>query len=80
MFEPTSELLFCRLFHSILNLRQVLQSSAHWLLLLDKSQYHHDQSKPFLQMVTSDPINSFTIVLCSFFFHIFVAHTVYIID
>uniref|UniRef100_A0A4W6CQT1 Alpha-mannosidase n=1 Tax=Lates calcarifer TaxID=8187 RepID=A0A4W6CQT1_LATCA len=38
------------LFHSILNLRQVLQSSAHWLLLLDKSQYHHDQSKPFLQM------------------------------
>ncbi|XP_074473781.1 alpha-mannosidase 2 [Sebastes fasciatus] len=39
-----------RLFHSILNLHQVLQSSAHWLLLLDKSQYHHDQSKPFMQM------------------------------
>ncbi|XP_071328218.1 alpha-mannosidase 2 [Trachinotus anak] len=39
-----------RLFRSILNLRQVLQSSAHWLLLLDKSLYHHDQSKPFLQM------------------------------
>ncbi|XP_069023709.1 alpha-mannosidase 2 [Embiotoca jacksoni] len=39
-----------RLFHSILNLRQVLQSSAHWLLLLDKSQYHHNQSKSFLQM------------------------------
>ncbi|CAI5666111.1 unnamed protein product [Oreochromis niloticus] len=39
-----------RLFQSILNLHQVLQSSAHWLLLLDKSQYHHDQSKPFLQM------------------------------
>ncbi|KAL6096382.1 man2a1 [Pungitius sinensis] len=39
-----------RLFHSILNLRQVLQSSAHWLLLLDKSQYHHDQSKPFMQL------------------------------
>ncbi|XP_053195392.1 alpha-mannosidase 2 [Scomber japonicus] len=38
-----------RLFRSILKLRQVLQSSAHWLLLLDKSQYHHDQSKPFLQ-------------------------------
>ncbi|XP_063745968.1 alpha-mannosidase 2 [Eleginops maclovinus] len=37
-----------RLFESILKLRQVLQSSAHWLLLLDKSQYHHDQSKPFL--------------------------------
>ncbi|XP_023257618.1 alpha-mannosidase 2-like [Seriola lalandi dorsalis] len=39
-----------RLFRSILNLRKVLQSSAHWLLLLDKSLYHHDQSKPFLQM------------------------------
>ncbi|XP_037548390.1 alpha-mannosidase 2 [Nematolebias whitei] len=37
-----------RLFHAILNLRQVIQSSAHWLLLLDKSQYHYDQSKPFL--------------------------------
>ncbi|XP_078101456.1 alpha-mannosidase 2-like [Sander vitreus] len=40
-----------RLFESILNLHAVLQSSAHWLLLLDKSQYHHDQSKPFMQMV-----------------------------
>ncbi|XP_014830904.1 PREDICTED: alpha-mannosidase 2-like [Poecilia mexicana] len=39
-----------RLFHAILNLRQVLLSSAHWLILLDKSQYHEDQSKPFLQM------------------------------
>ncbi|XP_060924027.1 alpha-mannosidase 2 [Limanda limanda] len=39
-----------RLFHSILSLRQVLQSSAHWLLLLDKSLYYHDQSKPFLLM------------------------------
>lgn len=39
-----------RLFHSILNLRQVMQSSAHWLLLLDKNQYHHDESKPFLLM------------------------------
>lgn len=39
-----------RLFQSILTLHQVQQSSAHWLLLLDKSQYHHDQSKPFLQM------------------------------
>ncbi|XP_070845355.1 alpha-mannosidase 2 [Chaetodon trifascialis] len=39
-----------RLFHSILNLHRVLQSSAHWLLLLDKSEYHHDQSKPLLQM------------------------------
>ncbi|XP_028318340.1 alpha-mannosidase 2 [Gouania willdenowi] len=39
-----------RLFHSLMNLRQVLQSSAHWLLLFDKSQYHHDQSEYFLQM------------------------------
>ncbi|XP_035995760.1 alpha-mannosidase 2 [Fundulus heteroclitus] len=39
-----------RLFHAILNLRQVLLSSAQWLLLLDKSQYHKDQSKSFLQM------------------------------
>uniref|UniRef100_A0A3Q3M1G7 Alpha-mannosidase n=1 Tax=Mastacembelus armatus TaxID=205130 RepID=A0A3Q3M1G7_9TELE len=39
-----------RLFHAILSLRHVLQSSAHWLLLVDKTQYHHDQSKPFLQM------------------------------
>lgn len=39
-----------RLFHAILKLRQVLQSSAHWLLLSDKSKYSHDQSKPFLQM------------------------------
>nr|XP_020478113.1 alpha-mannosidase 2 [Monopterus albus] len=39
-----------RLFHSMLNLRQVLQSSAHWLLLLDKRHYHHDQSNPFLEM------------------------------
>ncbi|XP_040053273.2 alpha-mannosidase 2 [Gasterosteus aculeatus] len=39
-----------RLFHSIMNLRQVLQSSAHWLLLLDKSQYYHNQSKPFMQL------------------------------
>ncbi|XP_024154787.1 alpha-mannosidase 2 isoform X3 [Oryzias melastigma] len=38
-----------RLFHAILNLRQVQQSSAHWLLLLDKNQYQHDPSKPFLQ-------------------------------
>uniref|UniRef100_A0AAX7URT7 mannosyl-oligosaccharide 1,3-1,6-alpha-mannosidase n=1 Tax=Astatotilapia calliptera TaxID=8154 RepID=A0AAX7URT7_ASTCA len=37
-----------RLFQSILNLHQVLQSSAHWLLLLDKSQYHHDQSKSLI--------------------------------
>uniref|UniRef100_A0A3B4WKE3 Alpha-mannosidase n=1 Tax=Seriola lalandi dorsalis TaxID=1841481 RepID=A0A3B4WKE3_SERLL len=55
-----------RLFRSILNLRKVLQSSAHWLLLLDKSLYHHDQSKPFLQMVTSDPICCLTLSLIIF--------------
>lgn len=38
-----------RLFHSIINLRKVLQSSAHWLILLDKRQYYHDQSKPFME-------------------------------
>ncbi|KAF7646151.1 hypothetical protein LDENG_00192410 [Lucifuga dentata] len=30
-------------------LATVLQSSAHWLLLLDKSQFHHDPTTPFLQ-------------------------------
>uniref|UniRef100_A0A8C2ZJY9 mannosyl-oligosaccharide 1,3-1,6-alpha-mannosidase n=1 Tax=Cyclopterus lumpus TaxID=8103 RepID=A0A8C2ZJY9_CYCLU len=44
-----------RLFRSILNLHQVLQSSAHWLLLSDKSQYHHDQSKPFMSLIVFNP-------------------------
>lgn len=48
----------CRLFHSILNLRQVLQSSAHWLLLMDKKKYHNDLSKPFLLMVLIQTHNS----------------------
>ncbi|XP_041825970.1 alpha-mannosidase 2 isoform X2 [Melanotaenia boesemani] len=39
-----------KLFHAMLNLHQVLQSSAHWLILLDKNQYHYDQSQPFLKM------------------------------
>lgn len=47
-----------RLFHSILNLRQVLQSSAHWLLLMDKKKYYNDQSKPFLLMVLIQTISS----------------------
>uniref|UniRef100_A0A8D0CS18 mannosyl-oligosaccharide 1,3-1,6-alpha-mannosidase n=1 Tax=Sander lucioperca TaxID=283035 RepID=A0A8D0CS18_SANLU len=51
-----------RLFESILNLHAVLQSSAHWLLLLDKSQYHHDQSKPFMQMVTFDLLFTFDLL------------------
>uniref|UniRef100_A0A3Q3XLF8 Alpha-mannosidase n=1 Tax=Mola mola TaxID=94237 RepID=A0A3Q3XLF8_MOLML len=52
-----------RLFHSILNLRQVLQSSAHWLLLLDKSQYYHDQSKPFLLMVNPSVLLHLSLVV-----------------
>uniref|UniRef100_A0A8C5DXJ3 mannosyl-oligosaccharide 1,3-1,6-alpha-mannosidase n=1 Tax=Gouania willdenowi TaxID=441366 RepID=A0A8C5DXJ3_GOUWI len=58
-----------RLFHSLMNLRQVLQSSAHWLLLFDKSQYHHDQSEYFLQMVTFDPPPNFCTFLniCDYF-------------
>lgn len=47
-----------RLFHSILNLRQVLQSSAHWLLLMDKKKYYNDQSKPFLLMVLIQTMSS----------------------
>lgn len=47
-----------RLFHSILNLRQVLQSSAHWLLLMDKKKYYNDQSKPFLLMVLIQTVSS----------------------
>uniref|UniRef100_A0A4W5PF09 Alpha-mannosidase n=1 Tax=Hucho hucho TaxID=62062 RepID=A0A4W5PF09_9TELE len=39
-----------RLFHSILNLKQVIVNSAHWLVLKDKSAYSHNPSKAFLQM------------------------------
>ncbi|XP_078145165.1 alpha-mannosidase 2 isoform X2 [Centroberyx gerrardi] len=46
-----------RLFHSLLSLRQVLQSSAHWLLLLDKSQFHHDEATPLLQMDDVQPVH-----------------------
>uniref|UniRef100_A0A8C6K9E6 mannosyl-oligosaccharide 1,3-1,6-alpha-mannosidase n=1 Tax=Nothobranchius furzeri TaxID=105023 RepID=A0A8C6K9E6_NOTFU len=48
-----------RLFHSILNLHQVLQSSAHWLLLSDKSQYNPDQSKTLLSVVVFNPTEQF---------------------
>uniref|UniRef100_A0A4W5P7Q4 Alpha-mannosidase n=1 Tax=Hucho hucho TaxID=62062 RepID=A0A4W5P7Q4_9TELE len=41
-----------RLFHSILNLKQVIVNSAHWLVLKDKSAYSHNPSKAFLQMVS----------------------------
>lgn len=39
-----------RLFGAMLNLHQVLRSSAHWLLLPDKSHYRHNPATPFLQM------------------------------
>uniref|UniRef100_A0A6Q2YHZ3 Alpha-mannosidase n=1 Tax=Esox lucius TaxID=8010 RepID=A0A6Q2YHZ3_ESOLU len=39
-----------RLFHSILNLKQVMVNSAHWLILKDKNAYSHNPSKAFLQM------------------------------
>lgn len=39
-----------RLFHSILNVKRVIVSSAHWLVLKDKQTYHNDPSKAFLQM------------------------------
>uniref|UniRef100_A0A671Q4T1 Alpha-mannosidase n=1 Tax=Sinocyclocheilus anshuiensis TaxID=1608454 RepID=A0A671Q4T1_9TELE len=41
-----------RLFHSILNVKRVIVSSAHWLVLKDKQTYFHDPSNPFLQMVS----------------------------
>lgn len=48
----TFVILFLRLFHSILNLKRVIVSSAHWLVLKDKQTYNHDPSNPFLQMVS----------------------------
>uniref|UniRef100_A0A672KC66 mannosyl-oligosaccharide 1,3-1,6-alpha-mannosidase n=1 Tax=Sinocyclocheilus grahami TaxID=75366 RepID=A0A672KC66_SINGR len=41
-----------RLLHSILNVKRVIVSSAHWLVLKDKQTYFHDPSNPFLQMVS----------------------------
>ncbi|XP_066567683.1 alpha-mannosidase 2 [Amia ocellicauda] len=38
-----------RLFHSILNLKQVIINSAHWLILKNKEEYSHSLSSPFLQ-------------------------------
>lgn len=42
-----------RLFHSILNLKRVIVSSAHWLALKDKQMFNHDPSNLFLQMVST---------------------------
>uniref|UniRef100_A0A673FXM1 Alpha-mannosidase n=1 Tax=Sinocyclocheilus rhinocerous TaxID=307959 RepID=A0A673FXM1_9TELE len=44
-----------RLFHSILNVKRVIVSSAHWLVLKDKQTYFHDPSNPFLQMDDVQP-------------------------
>ncbi|KAK9974167.1 hypothetical protein ABG768_022273 [Culter alburnus] len=44
-----------RLFHSILNVKRVIVSSAHWLVLKDKQTYNHDPSNPFLQMDDVQP-------------------------
>uniref|UniRef100_A0AAR2JZ81 Alpha-mannosidase n=1 Tax=Pygocentrus nattereri TaxID=42514 RepID=A0AAR2JZ81_PYGNA len=42
-----------RLFHSILNLKRVIVSSAHWLVLDDKQTYTYDPANPLLQIVKS---------------------------
>ncbi|KAI4902521.1 hypothetical protein NFI96_013157 [Prochilodus magdalenae] len=39
-----------RLFHSIMNVKRVIVSSAHWLVLDDKRTYSYDPASPFLQM------------------------------
>ncbi|KAL6463648.1 hypothetical protein MHYP_G00280390 [Metynnis hypsauchen] len=39
-----------RLFHSILNLKRVIVSSAHWLVLDDKQTYTYDPANPLLQI------------------------------
>ncbi|XP_062334959.1 alpha-mannosidase 2 isoform X1 [Osmerus eperlanus] len=44
-----------RLFHSILNVKQVMVNSAHWLVLSDKNTYSHDPSHSFLQMDDIQP-------------------------
>ncbi|KAM4635196.1 alpha-mannosidase 2 isoform 1-T2 [Polymixia lowei] len=44
-----------RLLHSILNLKEVLLNSAHWLVLQDKTTYQHDPSKAFLHMEEVQP-------------------------
>ncbi|XP_041916273.1 alpha-mannosidase 2 [Alosa sapidissima] len=44
-----------RLFHSILNLKRVIVSSAHWLSLKDKQMFNHDPSNLFLQMDDVQP-------------------------
>ncbi|XP_051978697.1 alpha-mannosidase 2-like [Xyrauchen texanus] len=45
-----------RLFHSMLNVKRVIVSSAHWLVLKDKQTYSHDASNPFLKMDDVQPV------------------------
>ncbi|XP_076844380.1 alpha-mannosidase 2 isoform X2 [Brachyhypopomus gauderio] len=44
-----------RLFHSILNLKRVIGSSAHWLVLTDKTTYIYNPAKPLLQIDEVQP-------------------------
>ncbi|XP_056601181.1 alpha-mannosidase 2 [Triplophysa dalaica] len=44
-----------RLFHSIMNVKRIIVSSAHWLVIKDKQTYSHDPSNPFLQMDDAQP-------------------------
>ncbi|TRY91811.1 hypothetical protein DNTS_012444 [Danionella cerebrum] len=39
-----------RLLQSVLNVKRVISSSAHWLVLQDKQMFSYNPSKPFLQM------------------------------
>ncbi|KAG9281825.1 alpha-mannosidase 2 [Astyanax mexicanus] len=44
-----------RLFHSLLNVKRVIASSAHWLVLDDKKAYTYDPSNPVLQIDDVQP-------------------------
>ncbi|XP_036436194.1 alpha-mannosidase 2 isoform X1 [Colossoma macropomum] len=44
-----------RLFHSILNVKRVIVSSAHWLVLVDKQTYTYDPANPLLQIDEVQP-------------------------
>uniref|UniRef100_A0A8C1PXS7 Mannosidase, alpha, class 2A, member 1 n=1 Tax=Cyprinus carpio TaxID=7962 RepID=A0A8C1PXS7_CYPCA len=57
------------LYHSILNVKRVIVSSAHWLVLKDKPAYYHDPSNPFLQMVSAaEPVAKKCFIKCLIFF------------
>ncbi|XP_066513858.1 alpha-mannosidase 2 [Hoplias malabaricus] len=44
-----------RLFHSIMNVKRVIASSAHWLVLDDKRTYNYDSANPLLQIDEVQP-------------------------